>query len=390
MMKAQRFGSILLGAVLAVALGTPAMAQAYTRSHTSAAAPAAAPPPASALGEAAANAGTVGVISGGVDGTYVRIAADLASVLDDGNRLRVLPVIGKGSVQNVADILYLHGIDIGIVQSDALAYIERHNLYPGVGQMVDYIAKLYEEEVHVLARKDITQLADLAHQKVNVDVRGSGTAMTASVLFDSLGIPVETTNDDQDAALEKLRRGDIAAIVYVVGKPARLFTPLPADSGLHFLAIPLKDALLDTYLPAQLRHADYPALVPDGKPVDTVAVGAVMAVYNWQPNTDRYAKVARFVDAFFSKFHLFLQPPRHPKWKEVNLAAQVPGWTRFPPAQDWLQRNAVASTSGGTMQADFTVFLAGMSGPMASLTDAQKTVLFRQFLQWDSNRHAAR
>ncbi len=345
MMKARRFSDMLLGALLALALGAQAMAQDNARRHTFATVPRTVPTaaavPAGAIGDVAANAGTVGVISGGVDGTYVRIAADLASVLD-GNHLRVLPVIGKGSVQNVADILYLHGIDIGIVQSDALAYIERHNLYPGVQQRVDYIAKLYEEEVHVLARKDITQVADLAHQKVNVDVRGSGTAMTASVLFDSLGVPVEATNDDQDAALEKLRRGEIAAIMYVVGKPARLFTPLPADSGLHFLTIPLKDALLDTYLPAQLRHADYPTLVPDGKPVDTVAVGAVMAVYNWQPNTDRYVKVTRFVDAFFSKFQLFLRPPRHPKWKEVNLAAQVPGWTRFPPAQDWLQRSAMA------------------------------------------------
>ncbi len=390
MIEARRFGNVLLGAVLALTLGAQAPAQRNVRSHAPAPAPTAAAAPAGAIGDVAANAGTVGVISGGVDGTYVRIAADLASVLDDGNRLRVLPVIGKGSVQNVADILYLHGIDIGIVQSDALAYIERHNLYPGVQQRVDYIAKLYEEEVHVLARKDITRLADLAHQKVNVDVRGSGTAMTASVLFDSLGVPVQATNDDQDAALEKLRRGDIAAIVYVVGKPARLFTPLPADSGLHFLAIPLKDALLETYLPAQLRHADYPTLVPEGKPVDTVAVGAVMAVYNWQPNTDRYAKVARFVDAFFSKFSLFLQPPRHPKWKEVNLAAQVPGWTRFQPAQDWLQRNAVAGTTGGAMQADFTIFLAGMGGPAASLTDTQKSVLFRQFLQWESSRRAAR
>jgi TRAP-type uncharacterized transport system substrate-binding protein len=393
MMKARRFGHMLLGGVLALALGAQAMAQDSARRHTFATGPrtgpTAAAAPAAAVGDVAANAGTVGVISGGVDGTYVRIAADLASVLD-GKHLRVLPVIGKGSVQNVADILYLHGIDIGIVQSDALAYIEQHNLYPGVQQMVDYIAKLYEEEVHVLARKDITQLADLAHQKVNVDVRGSGTAMTASVLFDSLGVPVEATNDDQDAALEKLRRGDIAAIIYVVGKPARLFTPLPADSGMHFLTIPLKDALLDTYLPAQLRHADYPTLVPDGKPVDTVGVGAVMAVYNWQPNTDRYVKVTRFVDAFFSKFQLFQQPPRHPKWKEVNLAAQVPGWTRFPPAEDWLQRSAMAGHTGRPTQADFTTFLAGMSGPMARLTDAQKSVLFRQFLEWESSRRAAR
>ena len=66
---------------------------------------------------AKANAGTVGIISGGVDGTYVRIAADLAAVLDDGQSLRVLPVIGKGSLQNVADILYLRGIDVGSVEA---------------------------------------------------------------------------------------------------------------------------------------------------------------------------------------------------------------------------------------------------------------------------------
>ena len=389
-MKARSINSILLGAALAFAFGAQAVAQSYARRYAPPAdVTAATPPPVSALGEASANAGTVGVISGGVDGTYIRIAADLASVLDD-NHLRVLPVIGKGSLQNVADILYLHGIDIGIVQSDVLTYIERHNLYPGVQQRLDYITKLYEEEVHVLARKDITQLSDLAHQKVNVDVSGSGTATTASVLFDSLGIPVEATNDDQDAALEKLRRGEIAAIVYVVGEPARLFTPVPAGTGLHFLPIPLKDALLDTYLPAQLRHADYPTLVPEGKPVDTVAVGSVMAVFNWQPNSDRYFKVVRFVDAFFSRFHMFLQPPRHPKWREVNLAAQVPGWTRFPPAEEWLHHHAEASIAGGNTQGQFTTFLAGVGGPLSSLTDAQKSALFHQFLQWQSSRRAAR
>ncbi len=380
-MKAAGLIGFLLGAALLLATGGPAAAQGGFRFRTAAAAP-------DASQVEAANAGVVGVISGGVDGTYVRIAADLASVLDS-DRLRVLPVIGEGSVQNVADILYLHGIDIGIVQSDVLAYIDQQKLYPNVHQLVGYIAKLYEEEVHVLARKDIAGISDLAHQKVNVDVQGSGTAMTASVLFGSLGVPAEMTNDDQEVALEKLQRGEIAAIVYVVGKPARLFAPLPAASGLHFLPIPISQQLLDTYFPAQLQHADYPALIPDGAPVDTVAVGAVMAVYNWAPGTARYAKVARFVDAFFSKFQQFRQPPRHPKWKDVNLAAQLPGWTRFPPAQEWLQRSVMAG-SAGPVQADFSTFLGGMGGSVTNLSDAQKSALFQQFLQWENTRGAAR
>jgi len=104
---------------------------------------------------ARANAGTVTIISGGIDGTYIRIAADLAAVLDDGTTLRVLPVLGKGSLQNIVDILYLRGVDIGIVQSDVLAYVRQRHLYPNIEQSVQYIAKLYDEEVHLLVRKDI-------------------------------------------------------------------------------------------------------------------------------------------------------------------------------------------------------------------------------------------
>lgn len=279
-----------------------------------------------------ANAGTVGVISGGVDGTYVRIAADLASVLDDGDRLRILPMIGKGSVQNLSDILFLRGVDIGIVQSDVLAYARRERLFPAVDSLVQYIAKLYDEEVHILARPGIERLSDLAGQPVNVDVRGSGTAMTASLAFGALGIPIEPRHDVQDLALERLRRGEIAALVYVAGKPARLFAGVPPGSGLRFLPVEMTPALLETYLPARLVHADYPTLVPgdEAAGLDTIAVGAVMAVYAWPPGTERYRKVARFVDAFFGRFDAFLQPPRHPKWREVNLASRVPGWTRFP------------------------------------------------------------
>jgi TRAP transporter TAXI family solute receptor len=287
---------------------------------------------------AAANAGTVGVIAGGVDGTYIRIAADLASVLDDGDALRVIAMIGKGSVQNIADLVLLRGVDIGIVQSDVLAYARRERLLPGLDSLIQYIAKLYDEEVHLLARPGIASVGDLAGQVVNVDLAGSGTAMTASLIFEALGIPVRLAQDRQDVALERLRRGEIAAMVFVAGKPARLFSGVPAEAGLRFLPIPPSPALLETYLPATLASADYPALIPAGGSVETLAVGAVMAVYAWPAGTERHRKVARFVDALHDRFEAFLVPPRHPKWREVNLAAQVPGWVRFDAAVARLSR----------------------------------------------------
>src|SRR6185437_4419329 len=142
------------------------------------------------------NAGTVGIVSGGLNGTYIRIAAELAAVLDDGDTLRVLPLVGKGSVQNIADILFLKGIDIGIVQSDVLAYIKRERLYPGADKSIQYIAKLYNEEFHILAGKDIARVEDLAGKKVNFDVANSGTAMTASLIFERLKTTVEPVHDD--------------------------------------------------------------------------------------------------------------------------------------------------------------------------------------------------
>jgi TRAP-type uncharacterized transport system substrate-binding protein len=335
-----------------------------------------------------ANAGTVGVISGEIDGTYVRIAADLAAVLDDGDRLRVLPILGRGSVQNIADILYLRGVDIGIVQSDVLAYAQQQRLFPGLEQSIQYITELYQEEVHVLARRDITRLDDLTGQVVNIGGSGSGSAITGTLLFGSLNLRPKFSSDDQDLALEKLKRGEIAAMLVVDGKPARLFTRIDPGTGLHFLPIPLSPVLAETYLPSQLEHAQYPNLIDQDTPVETVAVGAVMAAFAWPTDTDRYRKVARLVDAFFTNFQKFLQPPRHPKWREVNLAAQIPGWRRFPAAQEWLNRQA-PEAEGVAFQERFTEYLRSNNLSQA-LTAAQRDALFQQFLSAMTRNQAAR
>ena len=333
------------------------------------------------------NKGTVSIITGGVNGTYIRIAADLASVLDRENELRILPIIGKGSVQNITDILYLRGTDIGIVQSDVLAYMQKAGIHRTIDRRIRYITKLYNEEFHLLATSAIHSVEDLAGRKVNFGPEGSGSYMTASTVFDILGVNVEPQTDDYGLALDKLLKGEIAAMIYVAGKPTDIFTKVPANSGVHFLSVPLTDALMETYLPSSLTHNDYPNLVPDEREIETIAIGAVMAVYNWAPDQDRYAKVARFVEAFFSNFEEFLKPPRHQKWQEVNLAAVVPGWTRFQAAQQWLDARpqAEAAVYDPELRTAFQAFVQFIkeSDPQTGEAIAlDEAALFERFMAW--------
>ena len=283
----------------------------------------------------AVNSGTVGIISGGITGTYVRIASDLSNALDNGYDNRVLVVLGKGSIRNLEDLLLLKGIDIAIVQSDVLDFYRTAGIYPNIDNRVRYITKLYNEEVHLLARSDVADIQALTGRKVNFGTQGSGTFMTSSVIFDALNIDVEVTTFPEPIALEKLRQGEIDALVFVGGKPLSLVSQVTEDDHLKLLSVPL-ESIKGAYLPASFQTADYPQLIADGTEVQTVAVGSVMAVYNWPPDNDRYRKVSQFVNLFFDDFDTFLQAPYHPKWHEVDLRAEVPGWQRFGPAEKWL------------------------------------------------------
>jgi TRAP transporter TAXI family solute receptor len=334
------------------------------------------------------NAGMVGIVSGGIDGTYLRVASELASVLDNPeDGLRVLPVAGKGSLQNVWDLVFARGIDVALVQSDVLAYAKREKIFPRVELLIQYICHLYDEEVHILASRDIHRIEDLAGKKVNFDGRGSGTWMTASMIFGQLGIEAEPTHYDQALALEKLKSGEIAAAAFVVGKPARLFANLPPDSGLHFLDVPQSAELKQTYQQAELTSEDYPKLLNEGETVSTVKVSAVMAVYAWSPDHERYRKAARFVDAFFSHAAVLQQAPRHPKWRELSLAENLPGWVRFPPAERWLH---VAAKTGSDAQeyAQFMSFLEQVK-PGGVGDPAERDALFAQYVQWRGDKGAA-
>jgi TRAP-type uncharacterized transport system substrate-binding protein len=338
----------------------------------------------------AVNRGVVELEIGSGSGISVRIAEDLAGLIDDGATRRVLPVIGKGSLQNITDLKLLRGVDAAVVQADVLDYAKRQNYFPGLEYSITYLARLYNEEFHLLARAEIKTVGDLANRKVNVDLRGAGTGVTAARIFDLLKTPIIPTYEPQEVALAELRKGDIAALAFVAGKPAPVFRDLTGEDRLHFLSIPLDPALTAVYAPAQLTAADYPGLIQYNQPVDTVAVGTVLAAANLQPFSERYRNLASFADAFFTGFPTLLQPGHHPKWHEVNITAELPGWHRFPPAEQWLQRNAqtAALPNGQDLKTIFSRFIEerqqAAGGP--ALNQQQKDDLFGQFERWEKSQ----
>src|SRR2546421_4758333 len=348
------------------------------------------PSPAAPLdqGVTAINRGVVELETSGAAGISVRIAEDLANLVDDGATRRVVPVVGKGSLQNLTDLKYLRGIDMAIVQIDVLEYAKEQRLVPGIEASLTYVTRLYNEEFHFLAGPNIRSIAALANKKVNVDLRGSGTSITAARLFEMLKLPVTVTNDSQEVALDKLRRGEITAMAFVAGKPAPLFKGLKGDDGLHSLAVPFNRAAGGTYAPTRLTAADYPGLVPQDRPVDTVAVGSVLLVADLRQSPERYRNIANFVDVFFTGFQSLLEPGHHPKWREVNLTAELPGWHRYQPAEQWLQRNMQIANAPkpDDLKAMFAHFIDEhrRSAGGAPMTAQEKEDLFQQYSRWQT------
>ena len=205
----------------------------------------------------------------------IRLAEDLASVVD-GTARRILPVVGPGGVPAIADLLQTPGIDMAIVQLDVLDDARTRRLVPGI-ENLSYIAKLNYVEFHLLARQEIGSVAELTGKTISVGQPLGNTAITASQLFKLLNLPVTLTNDAPDVAIERLQRGDIGAVALVSGKPSPLLRVLPTQ-GLHLLSIPLTPGVIGTYVPTRLTVADYPGLVPRHSAVDTVAVGTGLFV----------------------------------------------------------------------------------------------------------------
>jgi len=331
------------------------------------------------------NANTVTIVSGSPEGASLAIAHDLSAVLDDGEQFRVLPLVGKGGGQNIRDVRFLKGVDLGIAPANLLNAFRRSNEIGNLDGKIVYIAKLFGEEMHVAVRanSNIRSFEQLAGKPINLGRTGSGTQLSARDVFSRLNMKIEEVNLDQTEALEKLRAGQITASVLISGKPAAPMTKVTAEQGLRLLRVPFTKSLQDDYLPGVLTSEDYPGLVQAGEDVETIAAAAVLIAYNWPKGSEPYRRLEDFVVRFFSKLDAFTQSPhRHSKWREANFAAPFVGWTRFQPAEDWLARNRETLTA----RRQFNEFLSSRLGVDVPGSEEERERLFNDFVKWSQER----
>jgi TRAP-type uncharacterized transport system substrate-binding protein len=286
------------------------------------------------------NAWTVGLAGGLLEGAPIRFAAEIARVVDDGDNLHVLPVVTRGPTENVNSLLYLRGIDAAIINSDSLD--EYKNQVPDIQRKITYVLNLFPSELHVFVRPEIQSLNDLAGKKVNFNTLGTAAAYSGPLIFSRLGLDVEKTFIPHQVALEQMRKGEggMAAVVFITSKPVDAFVRGRFEPGFKFLPVPYNSKLQDYYLPSTFDAADYPNLIKQGERVETIAVPTALVAYNWPAGSNRFDRVARFVEHLFSRIDKLQAPGFDPKWKSINLAATVPGLARFPTAQAWLDAHA--------------------------------------------------
>ena len=328
------------------------------------------------------NAWTLGLAAGRIEGAPLRFASELARVLDDGDNLRIVPMVTRGPFDNVFDLLYMQGVDTAIVYGDVLDYFKSKPEFAVVSQRITYLLNLFPSEVHVFARPEIKSLSDLAGKVVNFNTAGTAAAFTGPIVFKLLGIDVQLTFVPHTVAMEKMRESsEVAATFWVSSKPLTAFLKGKFPEGFKFLPITYTEAL-EYYTPAYLEASDYPDLIAQGERIETIAVPAVLAVYDWPEATDRYKRLLRLVNYLFDRFERLQKEPGYDeKWKDVNLAASVPGWRRFRPLQDKV--DSAAAPVPARMDATQARALVTRAAPDDV---AEQERLYGQFLEWSKTQ----
>jgi TRAP-type uncharacterized transport system substrate-binding protein len=228
-------------------------------------------------------------------------------------------------------------VDLAIINTDSL---EEYKIQvPQIQQRIVSIINLFPSDLHIFVRPEIKSLADLAGKKVNFNTQGTAAAYSGPLIFSRLGIAADKMFVPHPVALEQLRRGEIAAVVFITSKPVDAFVKGKWDDGFKFLPVEFGPKFSDYYAASSLESSDYPNLIAKGERIATIAVPTILASYNWRPETPRYRRVERFVEEFFSRVDKLKSPGFDPKWKDMDLKRGVPGIERFRAAQNWIDRS---------------------------------------------------
>ncbi len=314
------------------------------------------------------NAGALTLITDGDNSQATSYAADLADLMEGEHDLRILPVLGHGSVEAMRDLLFLKGIDASIVPSDTVAYMRKQGLIEDIDKKVTYIARLGSAQIHVIARKDITSLKDLAGKKVNIGPASEPRFVTASLLFDTLGININSVDGSESDAAGLLESGNVDAIVLLAPQPSAIAEELARTGKYRLLDVTGNDELNQIYTPAILAPKTYEGFAQDGGMTETLSVSYAVAVFNWEKGTDRYYKLRNFANVLFSGIGDLQNGKWHAAWNDVNLSADLPGWTRYVTAEEWLEAHKNAHANNETkeeeaLKAEFQAYLERTKSP---------------------------
>jgi TRAP transporter TAXI family solute receptor len=268
----------------------------------------------------------MGIITGKPKGTYYQFGLNLAQLVKSrGIKLNVYE--SAGSVQNVFAVYKAPGTQLGIVQSDVLAFVAKVQTDPvlkRIAHKIKLVFPLYNEEVHLLAHREIKDFDDLADRVVAIGEEGSGTYLTARLLFEVSDVkPREMVPIGTDEALAQLKQGKIDAMFYVAGVPVKLFAEdVTAADGLALVTITNK-SIVEFYPGAQIPAKTY---AWQDQEVNTIAVKAVLIAYDFRgPTCDRVGHFARIL---YDNLE-WLRANGHPKWKSVDLNVAVKGWDQY-------------------------------------------------------------
>ena len=324
------------------------------------------------------NAWVVGVAAGKLEGAPIRLVEEMSRVVDDGDNMQVLPIITRGPSYNVHALLYLRGIDLAVINGDVLEFFGKKQNISRINQRINYVTQLFNSEVHVLVRPEIKSLEDLAGKAVNFNTKGTSAAFSGPSVFDKLGIRIKKTFVPHPIAMQQMKKSNkYAAVVFVTGKPVRPLVKKKWPEGFRLLPVPFSEKVADFFLPSVLTSKDYPDLIPAGGQVQTIAVPTVLAAFNWPKNSVRGRRVERFVQYLFKRWDRLQKPPFDPKWKEINLAAKIPGWNRLPAVQRALDaRKPVAAARMDRAAVRRQAQQAAPNNP------AEQERLFKEFMKW--------
>jgi len=320
----------------------------------------------------------LGVIAGDDVGSEIELAAEMAELFANDSPLRLVPVQGDGGLNNISRLLHDPHIDAGFVSTDVLADTETQNSSSNLTESLQVVARLCPQEVHLLARAGVDSLADLAGKKVNFGPVGGSSAVTARNLFRALKIEVEPVALDGRAAIEQLKQGAIDASLFVGAKPMPLIAGILANQGLHLLPIAFGAGLEEAYLPTGFDHDDYPNLIEMETEIPSVATGMVLLAAASKDDPGHADRVVQLIDTLFSHFGELQKDGRHPKWRDINLAAGLPGWTRTPAADAWLAEHPNEDARKGTQ----VKIEAGAAQSNLPVGQNQRDVLFKEYLEW--------